>query len=79
MKYNYKIVVEMPRDLWIGRQRSEVTVDRVTQFFYGRKNKESALRAFGSVKNLKLLRKQGFNITRSEYKKYRNRFLVERV
>lgn len=77
--YNYKVTLEIPRDLRMGRSGSAVTVDRMTQFFYNRKNKESALRAFGSVKNLKVLRKQGFSLTRSEFKKFRGNFLVERV
>ncbi len=78
MKYNYKIVVEIPRDLRT-RNGSDVTVDTFTSFIYDRKNKESALKAFGSVKNLRYLRKQGFDLTRAEFKKFRNRFLIERI
>lgn len=77
-KFNYKIVVEVPRDLRT-KNGTEVTVDTFTQFIYGRKNKESALRKFGSVDNLRFLRKQGFSLSRAEFKKFRNRFQIERV
>lgn len=77
-KFNYKIVIEVPRDLRT-RHGSEVTVDSFTQFIYDRKNKESALRKFGSVANLRYLRKQGFHITRTEFKKFRNHIAIERV
>ena len=79
-KYNYKIVVEIPRKMKMGKHGgSEIVVDTMTQFIYDRKNKESALRKFGSVDNLRYLRKQGFGITRSEFKKFRNKFLIERI
>jgi hypothetical protein len=78
MKYNYKIVVEVPRELRT-RHSVDLTVDTMTQYLYNKKNKESALRTFGSPKNLATLRKQGFRITRSEFKKYKNQFLIERV
>jgi hypothetical protein len=78
MKYNYKIVVEIPRDLRT-KNGSDVTVDTFTTFIYDRKNKESALRKFGSVDNLRYLRKQGFALSRTEFKKFRNRFSIERV
>lgn len=77
-KFNYKIVVEVPRDLRT-RNSTDVTVDTFTQFIYDRKNKESALRKFGSVENLRYLRNQGFRLTRSEFKKFRNKFAIERV
>lgn len=78
MKYNYKIVVEIPRDIRT-RHSVDVTVDTFTSYVYNRKNKESALRAFGSVDNLRKLRKHGFKLSRSEFKKYRNQFTIERV
>lgn len=78
MKYNYKIIVEIPRELRT-RNGADVTVDTFTTFIYDRKNKESALRKFGSVDNLRYLRKQGFALTRAEFKKFRNRFSIERV
>lgn len=78
MKYNYKIIVEIPRELRT-RNGAEVTVDTFTTFIYNRKNKESALKTFGSVDNLRYLRKQGFALTRAEFKKFRNRFSIERV
>ncbi len=78
MKYNYKIVVEVPRELRT-RHTTETVVDSMTQYFYNKKNKESALRSFGTPKNLATLRKQGFRITRTEFKKYKNRFHIERV
>jgi hypothetical protein len=78
MKYDYKIVCEIPRELRL-KNGSEMTVDQFTTFVYGRKNKESALRKFGSVENLRNLRRQGFSMTRAEFKKYRNKFLIERV
>lgn len=78
-KYNYQVTIEIPRTLNMGRNGTAITVDRMTQCFYSRKNKESVLRSFGSVKNLATLRKQGFRITRAEYKKYKNRFLIERI
>lgn len=77
-KFNYKIVIEIPRTI-NTKNSSDVTVDTFTQFIYNRKNKQSALRAFGSVDNLRYLRKQGCKITRSEFKKFRNRFQIERV
>jgi hypothetical protein len=48
-------------------------------FVYGRKNEESALRSFGSVENLRRLRKQGFHLTRTEFKKFRNNFHIVEV
>jgi hypothetical protein len=78
MKYNYKIVVEIPREIRT-RNSTDITVDTFTSFVYNRKNKESALRAFGSVENLRNLRKHGFKLSRSEFKKFRNHFLIERV
>jgi hypothetical protein len=77
-KFNYKVTLEIPRDLRT-KNGSDVTVDTITQFIYDRKNKESALKAFGSTKNLRYLRKMGFDLTRTEFKKFRNRFAVERV
>jgi hypothetical protein len=79
-KFNYKVTLEIPREMKMGKHGGkEITVDRMTQYFYGKKNKESALKTFGSVKNLRTLRTQGFAITRSEFKKFRNHFLIERV
>lgn len=75
---NYKIIVEVPRTI-NTRNGVDVTVDTFISFIYGRKNAESALRKFGSVENLKALRKQGLHLTRAEFKKYRNSFLVEKV
>ena len=75
---NFRVVVELPRVIQT-RNGSDVTVDRIVQFIYGRKNRESALRQFGSVKNLATLRKQGFNITRAEFKKYRDSFQIEQI
>ena len=77
-KFNYKIVVEVPRDIRT-RNSTDVTVDTFTQFVYDRKNKESALRKFGSVENLKFLRKQGLKLSRAEFKKFRNKFYIERI
>lgn len=77
-KFNYKIVVEIPREIRT-RNSTDVTVDTFTQFVYDRKNKESALRKFGSVENLKFLRKQGLKLSRAEFKKFRNKFYVERI
>lgn len=78
VKYNYKIVVEVPRELRT-RYSNDVTVDTFTSFVYNRKNKESALKSFGSVANLQNLRSQGFKLSRTEFKKYRNMFVIERV
>ena len=78
MKFNYMVTLEFPRTLYT-RNGSEVTVDIIRQFIYGRKNKESALRAFGSVKNLATLRKQGFNLSRAEFKQFRNHISITRV
>lgn len=79
-KFNYKVTLEIPREMKLGKHGGqEVTVDKMTQFFYNKKNKLSVLRTFGSVKNLRTLRKQGFGITRSEFKKFKNHFLIERV
>ena len=78
MKYNYKVTLEIPRDLRT-KDSVDVTVDTITQFIYNRKNKESALKAFGNVNNLRYLRKMGFKLTRPEFKKFRNRFAIERV
>lgn len=78
MKYNYKIVVEIPREVRT-RHSTDITVDTFTSFVYNRKNKESALRAFGSVENLRNLRRHGLKLSRAEFKKYRNQFTVERV
>lgn len=77
-KFNYKIVVEVPRDIRT-RHSTDVTVDTFTQFIYDRKNKESALRKFGSVENLRFLRKQGLKLSRAEFKKFRNKFSIERI
>lgn len=77
-KFNYKIVVEVPRDIRT-RNSTDVTVDTFTQFVYDRKNKESALRKFGSVENLKFLRSQGLKLSRAEFKKFRNKFYIERI
>lgn len=77
-KFNYKVTLEFPRDLRT-KNGSDVTVDTIVQYIYDRKNKESALKAFGSVKNLRYLRKMGFDLTRSDIKKFRNRFNIERV
>jgi hypothetical protein len=77
-KFNYKVTLEFPRDLRT-KNGSDVTVDSIVQFIYDRKNKESALKAFGSTKNLRYLRKMGFDLTRTDVKKFRNRFMVERV
>lgn len=77
-KFDYKIVVEVPRDIRT-RNSTDVTVDTFTSFVYGRKNKESALRTFGSVKNLRVLRKNGLKLSRAEFKKFRNKFYVERI
>jgi hypothetical protein len=78
MKNNYMITLELPRTVYT-KQGKELVVDRYTQFIYNRKNKESALRAFGSVANLRHLRTQGFALTRAEFKQYRKGFSVERV
>jgi hypothetical protein len=78
VKFNYKVTLELPRILRT-KNGSEVTVDTLTQFIYNRKNKESALRAFGNVNNLRYLRKQGFDLTRSDIKKFRKHFAIERV
>jgi hypothetical protein len=77
-KFDYRITIETPRTL-NTKHGSELVVDTFTTFIYGRKNKESALRAFGSVENLKKLRKQGLDLTRAEFRKVRNKILVERV
>ena len=73
MKYNYKITVELPRTVYT-KQGRDLTVDSYTQFIYGRKNKEMALRAFMAVKNVKFLRKQGFDVTREDIRKNRTVF-----
>lgn len=78
MKYNYKVTLEIPRDLRT-KDSVDTTVDTIVQFIYDRKNKESALKAFGNVNNLRYLRKMGFALTRTEFKKFRNRFAIERV
>ena len=80
MKNNYKITVELPRTVYT-KQGRELVVDRYTQFIYGRKNKEMALRAFMAVKNVQCLRKQGFHITRDDIRSHRKAFttLLERV
>lgn len=78
MKRNYKIVVEIPREIRT-RHAVETTVDTFVSFVYGRKNEDSALRAFGSVENLRRLRKQGFHLTRAEFKKFRTNFHVVEV
>jgi len=78
MKYNYKIVIEIPREIRT-RNSTDITVDTFTSFVYDRKNKESALRTFGSVGNLRALRKQGLSLSRAEFKKFRNRISIERV
>ncbi len=38
MKYNYKIVVEIPREIRT-RNSTDITVDTFTSFVYNRKNK----------------------------------------
>lgn len=77
-KFNYKIVIEIPRELRT-RNGSEIVVDTFTQFIYNRKNKQSALRTFGSVDNLRNLRHQGLPLSRAEFKKVRNHLQIERV
>lgn len=80
MSKDYKIVVELPREMKLGKHGgSEIVVDTYTQFIYGRKNKESALRKFGSVQNLKFLRKQGLKMSRAEFKKYRHNLFIEQI
>lgn len=76
----YKIVIEMPRYI-NTKQGRELTVDTYTQWIYGRSSKETALRKFMSVDNLRALRKNGFNISRAEIRKNRKTFLslMERV
>lgn len=76
--YNYKITVEIPREV-VTRHGTDLTVDTVTQFIYGARSKVNALNIFGSVDNLKYLRHQGFRLTRTEFKRYRNTFAVDRV
>lgn len=73
MKYDYRITVELPRTVYT-KQGKDITVDSYTQFIYGRKNKEMALRAFMAVKNVKFLRKQGFDVTRDDIRKNRTAF-----
>jgi nucleoside-specific outer membrane channel protein Tsx len=75
---NYKITLETPRTI-VTKHGSEVVVDTFTSFIYGRKNKESALRKFGSVANLAILRKQGLQLNRKEYKESKKYILVERI
>lgn len=75
---NYKISVSIPRTIQT-KNGSYDTVDTYTQYFYGVKSKDNALNIFGSVENLKFLRHQGFSLTRTEFKRYRNSFTVEKV
>lgn len=75
---NYKVTIETPRTI-VTKHGSEVVVDTFTSFIYGRKNKESALRKFGSVANLAILRKQGLQLNRKEFKEARKHILVERI
>lgn len=77
-KKNFRVTLEFPRVIRT-RNGSEITVDRIQQFIYGRANAESALRKFGSTDNLATLRKQGFRLTRSEFKEFRNDICIEEI
>lgn len=71
--YNYQIMIEVPRTLRT-KQGEYLTVDRFVQFLYNKKNKDAALKAFASRKNLAYLKSQGLKLTASEVKKYKNHF-----
>ena len=78
IKNNYKIVIELPSEIRT-RHSADLTVATFTSFVYGRKDADSALRAFGSAENLRKLRKQGLVITRTEFNKCRSMFHIEQV
>jgi hypothetical protein len=75
---NFKITLETPRTI-TTRHGSEVVVDTFTSFLYGPKNREAALQKFGSVEHLAVMRKQGLQLNRQEFKQAKRHILVERI
>lgn len=74
--YDYRIVIEQPREL-VTKQGIEVVVDRFTTFVYGVRSVESARRIVR--KRLPELRKQGLRMNLADYRKARNNLLITRV